>query len=30
MLVALHEAGGLSYEHPAWLRGLGYLIRRHR
>jgi hypothetical protein len=26
-LVALHEAGGLSCQHPAWLRGLGYLLR---
>jgi hypothetical protein len=27
VLVALHEAGGLSPKHPAWLRGLGYLLR---
>ena len=27
VLVALHEAGGLSRQHPAWLRGLGYLLR---
>jgi hypothetical protein len=26
-LVALHEAGGLSCQHPAWLRGLRYLLR---
>ena len=26
-LVALHEAGGLSCRHPAWLRGLNYLLR---
>ena len=27
VLVALHEAGGLSCQHPAWQRGLGYLLR---
>jgi hypothetical protein len=27
VLVALHEAGGLSRRHPAWQRGLGYLLR---
>ena len=27
VLVALHEAGGLSRQHPAWRRGLGYLLR---
>jgi N-acyl-D-amino-acid deacylase len=27
VLVALHEAGGLSYQHSAWQRGLGYLLR---
>jgi len=27
VLVALHEAGGLSRRHPAWRRGLGYLLR---
>jgi N-acyl-D-amino-acid deacylase len=27
VLVALHEAGGLSRQHSAWLRGLGYLLR---
>ena len=27
VLVALHEAGGVSGRHPAWLRGLGYLLR---
>jgi hypothetical protein len=27
VLVALHEAGGLSHQHPAWPRGLGYLLR---
>jgi hypothetical protein len=26
-LVALHEVGGLSRQHPAWRRGLGYLLR---
>lgn len=26
-LVALHEAGGLSPQHPAWLRGLAFLLR---
>lgn len=26
-LVALHEAGGLSSQRPAWLRGIGYLLR---
>ena len=27
VLVALHEAGGLSRQHSAWLRGLGYLLQ---
>lgn len=27
VLVALHEAGGLSSQHPAWRRGLSYLLR---
>lgn len=27
VLVALREAGGVSCQHPAWLRGLGYLLR---
>jgi len=27
VLVALHEAGGVSCQHPAWVRGLGYLVR---
>jgi hypothetical protein len=27
LLIALHEAGGLSCQHPAWLRGLSYLLR---
>jgi hypothetical protein len=27
VLVALHEAGGLPCQHPAWLRGLGYLLQ---
>jgi hypothetical protein len=27
VLVALHEDGGLSCQHSAWLRGLGYLLR---
>ena len=26
-LVALHEAGGMSCQHSAWMRGLGYLLR---
>jgi hypothetical protein len=30
VLVALHEAGGLSFEHSAWLRGLGYLLRTQK
>ena len=30
VLVALHEAGGLSYQHPAWQRGLGYLLRTQK
>jgi hypothetical protein len=30
VLVALHEAGGLSCQHPAWLRGLGYLLRTQK
>ena len=30
VLVALHEAGGLSYQHSAWLRGLGYLLRTQK
>jgi hypothetical protein len=27
VLVALHEVGGVSCQHSAWLRGLGYLLR---
>ena len=30
VLVALHEAGGVSYQHSAWLRGLGYLLRTQK
>jgi hypothetical protein len=30
VLVALHEAGGVSRQHPAWLRGLGYLLRSQK
>ncbi len=30
VLVALHEAGGLSCQHPAWLRGLDYLLRTQK
>jgi hypothetical protein len=30
VLVALHEAGGLSCRHSAWLRGLGYLLRTQK
>jgi len=30
VLVALHEAGGLSCEHAAWRRGLGYLLRTQK
>ncbi len=30
VLVALHEAGGLSHEHSAWLLGLGYLLRTQK
>ena len=30
VLVALHEAGGLSCQHSAWLRGLGYLLRTQK
>jgi hypothetical protein len=30
VLVALHEAGGLSCEHPVWLRGLDYLLRTQK
>jgi hypothetical protein len=30
VLVALHEAGGLSCRHAAWLRGLGYLLRTQK
>jgi len=27
VLVALHEAGGLSLQHSAWMRGVAYLLR---
>ena len=30
VLVALHEAGGLSDQHAAWLRGLGYLLQTQK
>lgn len=30
VLVALREAGGLSCQHSAWLRGLGYLLRTQK
>ena len=30
VLVALHEAGGLSNQHSAWLRGIGYLLRTQK
>jgi N-acyl-D-amino-acid deacylase len=30
VLVALHEAGGLSCQHSAWQRGLGYLLRTQK
>jgi hypothetical protein len=30
VLVALHEAGGLSCRHSAWQRGLGYLLRTQK
>ena len=30
VLVALREAGGLSCQHPAWRRGLGYLLRTQK
>jgi N-acyl-D-amino-acid deacylase len=30
VLVALHEAGGLSYQNSAWVRGLGYLLRTQK
>ena len=30
VLVALHEAGGLSDQHSAWLRGLGYLLQTQK
>jgi hypothetical protein len=30
VLVALHEAGGLSVQHSAWLRGLGYLLQNQK
>jgi prenyltransferase/squalene oxidase-like repeat protein len=30
VLVALHEAGGLSCQHSAWLRGLSYLLRTQK
>ena len=30
VLVALHEAGGLSCQDSAWLRGLGYLLRTQK
>jgi hypothetical protein len=29
-LVALQEAGGVSCQHPAWLRGLDYLLRTQK
>jgi hypothetical protein len=29
-LVALHEAGGLSCQHSAWLRGLDFLLRTQK
>jgi hypothetical protein len=29
-LVALHEAGGVSSQHSAWLRGLDYLLRTQK
>ena len=29
-LVALHEAGGLSIDHPTWQRGLDYLLRAQK
>ena len=30
VLVALHEAGGVSCQHPAWVRGLGFLLRNQQ
>ena len=30
VLVALHEAGGLSDQHSAWLRGLAYLLQTQK
>jgi hypothetical protein len=30
VLVALHEAGGISCQHTDWLRGIGYLIRTQK
>jgi N-acyl-D-amino-acid deacylase len=30
VLVALHEAGGLSRQHSAWLRGIGYLLQTQK
>ena len=30
VLVALHEAGGLSSQHPAWRLGLGHLLRTQK
>lgn len=30
VLVALHEAGGLSCQHSAWMRGLDYLLRTQK
>ena len=30
VLVALHEAGGVSCQHSAWMRGLGYLLRTQK
>jgi len=29
-LVALHEAGGLSHQHSAWLRGIAYLLQTQK
>jgi N-acyl-D-amino-acid deacylase len=30
VLVALHEAGGVSSQHSAWLRGIDYLLRTQK
>jgi N-acyl-D-amino-acid deacylase len=30
VLAALHEAGGVSSQHSAWLRGIGYLLRTQK